>query len=165
MGYSKENLRYIELDTEKSLVWNLQELEVVENPTIAIVHKHHSGFFVEDNEEKIVDVSQAKESNISDEPSIFLGLNFDADSTEDQNQPDQQPKKVQKITDDTSIQNSASKTNHSSTAVQNSASKTNHPSTAVAAAATPKRLESNNKSSKSASSLSSLVCYASSEDD
>ena len=39
--------RYIELDTEKSLVWNLQELELVENPTIAIVHKHHSGFFVE----------------------------------------------------------------------------------------------------------------------
>ena len=39
--------RYIELDTEKSLVWNLQELELVENPTIAIIHKHHSGFFVE----------------------------------------------------------------------------------------------------------------------
>merc|ERR1712008_617083 len=161
MGYSKENLRYIELDTEKSLVWNLQELEVVENPTIAIVHKHHSGFFVEDNEEKIVDVSQAKESNISDEPSIFLGLNFDADSADDQNQPDQQPKKVQKIKDDTSIQNSASKADHSSTAL-----KTNPPtSTPVAAAATPKTLESNNKSSKGASGLSSLVSYASSEDD
>jgi len=150
--YSKENLRYIELDTEKSLVWNLQELELVENPTIAIVHKHHSGFFVEDNEEKIVDVSQTTDSNINDEPSIFLGLNFDADSADDQNQPDQQPKKVQKIKGDTSIQNSASLPNH--------------PSTAAAAAATkPKTLESNNKSGKSASSLSSLVCYASSEDD
>ena len=109
-----------------------------------------------------MDVSQATESNISDEPSVFLGLNFDADSADDQNQPGQQPKKVQKIKDDTSIQNSASLPNHSSTAVQNSASKTNNSSTATAA---PKVLESNNKSSKSASSLSSLVCYASSEDD
>ena len=106
-----------------------------------------------------MDVFQTTESNISDEPSIFLGLNFDADSADDQNQPDQQPKKFK---GDTSIQNSASKTNHSSTAVQNSASKTNNPSTATA---TTKALESNNKSSKSASSLSSLVCYASSEDD
>jgi hypothetical protein len=122
--------------------------------------------FITDNDEKIVDVSQTTESNISDEPSIFLGLNFDADSADDQNQPDQQPKKVQKIKDDTSIQNSASKTNHSSTAVHNSASKTNHPSTdPIATAATPKTLKSNNISSKSASSLSSLVCYASSEDD
>ena len=94
-----------------------------------------------------MDVSQTTESNISDEPSIFLGLNFDADSADDQNQPDQQPKKVQKIKGDTSIQNSASLPNHSSTATK------------------PKTLESNNKSSKSASSLSSLVCYASSEDD
>ena len=98
-----------------------------------------------------MDVSQTTESNISDEPSIFLGLNFDADSADDQNQPDQQPKKVQKIKGDTSIQNSASLPNH--------------PSTAAAAETNPKPLESNNKSSKSASSLSSLVCYASSEDD
>ena len=113
-----------------------------------------------------MDVSQTTESNISDEPSIFLGLNFDADSADDQNQPDQQPKKVQKIKDDTSIQNSASKPNHPSTAVQNCVLKTNHPtSTSVTATAKPKTLESNNKSSKSASSLSSLVCYASSEDD
>ena len=117
-----------------------------------------------------MDVSQTTESNISDEPSIFLGLNFDADSADDQNQPDQQPKKLQKIQDNFSIQNSASKPNHPSTGVQNNASKTNHPtcptSTFVTAAATKlKTLESNNKSSKSASSLSSLVCYASSEDD
>ena len=109
-----------------------------------------------------MDVSQAKESNINDEPSIFLGLNFDADSADDQNQPDQQPKKVQKIQDDFSFQNSASKMNSSSTAVQDNASKTNNPSTATA---TPKVLDSNKKSSKSASSLSSLVCYASSDDD
>ena len=117
---------------------------------------------ITDNEEKIVDVCQTTESNISDEPSIFLGLNFDADSADDQNQPDQQPKKVQKIQDDFSFQNSASKMNSSSTAVQDNASKTNNPSTATA---TPKVLDSNKKSSKSASSLSSLVCYASSEDD
>ena len=112
-----------------------------------------------------MDVSHTTESNISDEPSIFLGLNFDADSADDQNQPDQQPKKVQKIQDDFSIRNSASKTNHSSTAVQNNASKTNHPTAAIAPAATPKTLESNIKSSKGASGLSSLVSYASSEDD
>ena len=35
------------MDIEKSLVWNLQEQAIVEHPTIAIVHKNHSDFFVE----------------------------------------------------------------------------------------------------------------------
>ena len=78
-----------------------------------------------------MDVFQTTENNVNDEPSIFLGLNFDADSADDQNQPDQQPKKVQRFKDDTSIQNSASKPNHPSTGVQNNASKTNHPTCAT----------------------------------
>ena len=39
--------RYVELDIDKSLVWNLQERTVVENPIIAIAHKAHSDFFLE----------------------------------------------------------------------------------------------------------------------
>jgi len=117
--YSKNNLRYTELDIEKSLVWNLQEQTIVENPTIAIVHKHHSDFFIEDKDEKIVDVSQITDNKITDEPSIFVGLNFHGDSGEEQIQPDPVPvqpeaKKLQNVNDMVPMQVSTSQSSENS---------------------------------------------------
>lgn len=157
--YGKMNLkRYTEMDIEKSLVWNLQEQAIVEHPTIAIVHKDHADFFVEDDGDSFVDVSKTSESNIEDEPSIFLGLNYNLDDSADDQMQSDQAKSVEKE-NTISIQKPPEKENKSGkeiTAVQ----ETNLP-----AATNQKPIENESKNNKVVSGLASLVCYGSSDDD
>ena len=93
------------------------------------------------------------DSNISDEPSIFVGLNFDGDSAEEQIQPDPVPvqpepkRQMKRYVKDMVPQVSASKS---------SAVSQNKPISLSDCAG---------KSSKPNLGLASLVSYASSDDD
>ena len=90
------------------------------------------------------------DSNISDEPSIFVGLNFDGDSGEEQIQPDPVPvqpeaKKLQNVKDMVPMQVSTSQSSANSQIKSIS--------------------DCVGKSSKPNIGLASLVSYASSEEE
>lgn len=89
------NSRFIEMDTEKSLVWNLQEKTLVENPIIVIVHKNHSSFYLEDNGDSIKELLD-NETNTpkNEEDHSFVGLNFSSSGI-GEDQPEEQHMEVQ----------------------------------------------------------------------
>ena len=52
--YKEKSQRFVELDTEKSLVWNLQEKVIIENPILTIVHKNHLHYFFEGKKNTLI---------------------------------------------------------------------------------------------------------------
>jgi len=146
---SDHNLRYVELDIDKSLVWNLQERAVVENPIIAIAHKAHSDFFLEDDGENIMDSI----TEIPEDQAGFKGLNF-LEDVEDMNADEEFkspiPLKKAKISKNVSFKEDAVSVNGSS---EKSVKETSFETST----------ETSLKASKMA--LSSLVAYPSSDEE
>lgn len=83
------NSRFIEMQTQKSLVWNLQECILVEHPIIVLVHKDHSNFYLQDLEGQSITEMLQNETNQSqtdEEDKAFAALDFYCSGNNDQDQ-------------------------------------------------------------------------------
>ena len=111
-----------------------------------------------DDGESFVDVTKTSESNIEDEPSIFLGLNYNLDDSADDQMQSDQTKSVEKE-NTIAIQKHPEKENKSEKEI------TSVQGTNLPAATNQKPIENESKSNKVVSDLASLVCYGSSDDE
>ena len=105
-----------------------------------------------------MDVTKTSESNIEDEPSIFLGLNYNLDDSADDQMQSDQTKSVEKENTIT-IQKPPEKENKSEKEIISVQEKN------LPAATNQKLIENESKNNKVASGLASLVCYGSSDDE
>ncbi len=72
--------RYLHLEPEHSLAWNLQGQNIVEHPIIVIVHKDHSSLYLDGG-----DIREITDLLIDEEPTSkprFEALNFHSDQEE-----------------------------------------------------------------------------------
>lgn len=75
------NQRYLELDLDKSLVWNMQEQTLIEHPIITIIHRSHANFFLEGNLE-LSDLFPQEEQQKTEETVNEDVLNFNIPESE-----------------------------------------------------------------------------------
>ena len=90
--------RYVELDIEKSLVWNLQEQTLIEHPIITIIHRSHANFFLENTNLDLSELFPTAEEKAIEETDV---LNFDIPEEESvkpepKAEPEPQPPKPKK---------------------------------------------------------------------
>ena len=91
------NQRYLELDLDKSLVWNMQEQTLIEHPIITIIHRSHANFFLEDNIE-LSDLfpqeEKTKEEMVKEEENV---LNFHIPNVDKEDKEKPLPTKKAKL--------------------------------------------------------------------
>ena len=86
--------RYVELDIEKSLVWNLQEQTLIEHPIITIIHRSHANFFLENTNLDLTELFPTTEETAIEETDV---LNFDIQDEESvKHEPKPEPPKTKK---------------------------------------------------------------------